>query len=149
MYCELTNKPNICPITYASGVRVRVPRNLDPASNHCPVLVYSLSLFDPKMILVVEIKLLLSPFQLCDENPQVVRILIDRFRYDLDDRALEIIIHRAPDQLNADEGPHFKNELVETVVNLDDCQHVFSTQSHHQAKGQTERWNSMIVDGSS
>ena len=38
---------------------VRVQRNLDPALYHCPALVEFLSVFDPAMILVVQ---LLEPF---------------------------------------------------------------------------------------
>ena len=56
-----------------------------------------------------------------------------------------ILIHGAPDKIITDQGPHFKNELLQAVTNLVGCQHVLSTPSHPQTNGQTERWNATFA----
>ena len=58
----------------------------------------------------------------------------------------EIILgHGSPDIIISDQGPHFKNELMQAISHLVGCKHIFSTPYHPRINGQTERWNSTFV----
>ncbi|CAF1358267.1 unnamed protein product, partial [Didymodactylos carnosus] len=57
-----------------------------------------------------------------------------------------VLKHGAIKQLQSDQGPHFKNELMEAITKLTGCKQIFSIPYHPMSNGQVERFNSTFCD---